>query len=194
MLKGDISAATGDSARQVEPSFWNWPFLPSNTLAVAGWGFWLAIIGLILTLAGFWITLRQLNKTKSASEAVKQEVERIRGSLDAYDAAHEASRAQYALKTVRRNLHNNLWAEVIISYEDVRNSLVILKSTSNLLSKDQLDQIDSAITYIHRLCERIEGDLQKKANSISAVKTSAVIRQHDQLLVDINITLQRGRI
>ena len=188
-MSGQLQVTTPTSS-----SIWSWAFEQENAAAVAGWGFWLAIAGLVLTLVGFWITLKQLSKTKSATEAATDEVQRIRGSLDAYDATHEASRAQYALKTTRRYLNNKLWSEVLISYDDVRKSLMIIRATASDKTADHADRIDVAVKYIEKLCQRIEADMSKEISSINEVKTYAVIRQHEELLIDINIALQRSLI
>lgn len=90
-----------------EDALFNWPFTPANEQLVVGWGFWLAIAGLILTVLGFGLTLMQVTRAKSASEAASDEVERIRESLIRYDAALEVARATYALDSARRHLRND---------------------------------------------------------------------------------------
>lgn len=181
-----------------EPSgvwaMWSWPFDVHNADAVAGWGFWLAIFGMFLTLLGFGITLKQLAKTKSATDAVTAEVARIRSSLDSYDAAQEASRAQYALNTTRRYISNGLWDEVLISYDDVRKSIMIIKSSSNERLSAYDSKFDAAVRYIEKLCQRIEAGSASGMTEAVKAKTLTVIRQHEQLLHDVNMVLQRSVI
>ncbi|MDF2638125.1 MAG: hypothetical protein K0R64_1109 [Novosphingobium lindaniclasticum] len=175
-------------------AMWSWPFDVQNAGAVAGWGFWLAIFGMFLTLLGFGVTLKQLAKTKSATDAATAEVARIRSSLDAYDAAQEASRAQYALKTTRRYISNDLWNDVLSSYDDVRKSIITIRSSSNesLILYDQ--KFDDAVRYIEKLCHRIEAGAGPRMTEAGKAKTLTVLRQHEQLLHEVNIVLQRSVI
>ena len=96
---------------ETEASWSAWPFEASNALAVQGYGFWISLFGVMLTAAGFLITFIQLRKTQSAAEAAKKEALRIETSLKRYDAAHDISKAQYALRKVRKHFGNGAWGE-----------------------------------------------------------------------------------
>lgn len=168
-----------------------WPFRAENNLIVAGWGFWLAIIGLILTLVGFAITLLQLAKTKDAATAVGDEVDRIRRTLSRYDAAQETAKAAYALTTTRRYLENESWQDVADSYEDIRRGLVQTKVSGQITDADLLKQIDNASLYIEKLCARIEKALVRPPVIINVSKTKLMLRRHDELIANITLALQR---
>lgn len=171
---------------------WRWPFDPSNSDVVAGLGFWLAILGLLLTLIGFAVTLVQLAKAKTAAEAVRQEVERIQNSMWRYDAGQEVSRAEYALTVTRKHLSNSAWSDGADSYSDVRRALLSLKGNSRDLDDALLRSIDKASIYIDRFCERVDkGDMNNLAMDDFA-KLRTVVRQHDQLIADVKIQIQKG--
>jgi hypothetical protein len=171
----------------------NWPFVPDNSAIVAGWGFWLTILGLALTLIGFCITWIQLKKTKTAAEAASAEARRIKLAVATYDAAGEASKAIAALESARRHLRNAAWADVADSYDMYRRSI---NSINNIKELDP--SISSAIAaankYVSRLCNRIEEGLSKGNVEVDAAKTISMMRQHDELASQISTTLQRDLI
>lgn len=179
------------SGESLLASLWEWPFRAQNTLHVQGWGFWLAIIGLMLTLIGFGITWAQLIKTQKAADAVRLEVKRIEVSVQSYDAAHHVSKAASALDATKRHLRNCAWSDVADSYEDFRRSVITLKEM-NIPSLQSFDvAIDEANLYISRLCERIEVQVLKSNVTIDAAKTVTMIRKHGELTGSIDAVLQR---
>lgn len=162
-----------------------------NTLVVAGWGFWLGILGLALTIVGFAVTLIQLTKTKTAASAVADEVERIRQSLAKYDAAQDIAKAGYALSATRRYLDNEAWQDVSDSYEDVRRGLIQFKVGGHINDPLIDHRIEEASDYIQKLCARIESGLQRPPVSLNISKTRIQIRKHDELIGNITTALQR---
>lgn len=172
----------------------NWPFSVGNAPAVQGWGFWLAIIGLWLTLAGFAMTWYQFKKTQTAAAAVKVEIDRIQLSVQSYDAAHHASRASAALDATRRHLRNAAWPDVADSYEDFRRSVLTLQQLDIPEPRRFSLEIEEANKYIGRLCERIESQVARSAINIDPAKTVTMLRRHGELTGAMEIALQKGLV
>lgn len=172
----------------------SWPFLPSSTLDVQGWSFWLSLIGLALTLVGFAITWKQLIKTQEAASAVRKEVVRIQLSVQSYDAAHHVSRAASALEATKRHLRNAAWPDVADSYEDFRRAVITLQQLELPELKRFDDDINEASRYIIRLCERIENQMSKSSVSIDSAKTVSMLRHHGELTGSLDNALQKGLV
>jgi hypothetical protein len=174
--------------------FFEWPFDLANTGIVQGWGFWLAVVGMLLTIGGFLITWKQLKLARTAAEAVKLEVSRIQVAVRGYDAAHHATRAATALDAARRHLRNTAWPDVADSYEDFRRAIITLQQLeiANLARFDP--DIDAANKYISRLCERIETEHIQGAVSVDTAKTITMLRQHGELTGSIENALQKGLV
>lgn len=170
----------------------DWAFAPENQFTVTGWGFWFGLVGLLVSVVGFGITLYQLKQTKSAAVAAQQESERIKGVLRQYDAAQEAARAQYALTTARKHFERGNWPDGAESYEHFRRGLLSLKRNMDWDMGELSELIDAAGAYVEKLCERVDRDVQRGNTTISYAKTAAVMRQHDQLISDITIALERS--
>jgi hypothetical protein len=150
------------------------------------------LIGLIVTLIGFGVTIVQLRRTKKVAEAIKSEAERIKLSLNTYDLAHGASRAQYALGTTRRHIRNGMWEDATETFEDFRRGLVALKANGAPLTDKQGSDIDAASKYILKLCLRIEQGAQRGNISIDVAKTLSIIRSHADLIDEISTAIHKG--
>lgn len=173
--------------------FFTWPFDPKRNAIVAGYGFWLTVVGFALTIFGLFLTWRQLRKTQNATAAVEAELHRIQIAIASYDAAHEISRAIEALDATRRHLRNAAWQDVADGYEVFRRSLLI---TANILSLDQetLAGVEQANKYVLKLCQRIEVGIYSEVVSIDPAKTISMIRQHDELAGKLKIIIQKRAI
>lgn len=173
------------------PDWLVWPFHPANDPVVAGWGFWFGIIGLGLTIGGFALTWIQLARAHSVATAIRNEATRIQTSLKRYDAAHEASRARYALEVARRHFRNGHWVDGGESYEEFRRSLLALKMNLPTLPSDVVASIDESVVYVSKLCERIDRDAHKGTTTISLPKTVSVIRRHDEMISGLINSLEK---
>lgn len=172
----------------------DWPFDLANTPAVQGWGFWLAVVGMILTIGGFLVTWRQLKQARTAADAVKVEISRIQIAVQGYDAAHHATRAATALHAARRHLQYGAWPDVADSYEEFRRAIITLQQ----LEIDNLQRFDPDINaankYISRLCKRIEIEQLQGKVSVDTAKTITMIRRHGELTGSIESALQKGLV
>lgn len=168
-----------------------WPFDPAHDPTVAGWGFWFGVLGLALTIGGFALTWVQLARAQSVAAAIKDEAERIQTSLKRYDATHEASRARYALEVARRHFRGGHWEDGRESYEEFRRSLVALKMNLPTLSSELVSEIEECAAFVSKLCERIDRDVQRGTVTVNLVKTIAVIRRHDELMLKVVSSIEK---
>lgn len=67
-------------------------FEPSNSAAVGAWGLILGILGIVLTLIGFGISIVQIMKAKSAAESAADAVGDVQVRVSRYDAAVDLAR------------------------------------------------------------------------------------------------------
>lgn len=166
-----------------------WPFTTEATLLVQGIGFWLGVVGIILGLIGFGLTLSQLRKTVAATAAVKEELSRVKASLHIYDANHELAKATQALQSAKKHLVRKEWTELAQDYADLIASMHIVLS----LGVEGVERYAKAIMickeYGNKICERIEG-VDPNSVNIDIAKTGSAIREHEQLVSSLNILLQ----
>lgn len=173
----------------------SWSFEADNAALVGGLGFWIGFIGLVLSVGGFWITIYQVRKTRSAADAAKAEAARIEASFNRYSVINDAARASAALSTARDFLRIGLWEQVSNYYEIVRGGLLALKVEASGLSEDQVTKINDACNFIQRLCERIERELHTgEVKRIDPAKTVSVMTEHKLLIADITRHLEKGAI
>jgi hypothetical protein len=173
------------------PSWIVAPFDPANGGWVAGWGFWFGLIGLLLTLIGFAITWVQLARAKSVAVAARDEAARIQLSLKRHDAVQEATRAKGALEAAKRHVRKQEWEDGGERLDEFRRHIISLRSSVPGLSDGLLSQIDSAVSYVSKLCARIDRASASGAN-IDFAKTVSVLRTHDEMIERVLDEVERA--
>lgn len=156
--------------------FFSWPFMQENSLASAGWNFWVSIVSLALTVIGFWITFQQLRKTKTAATAAQLAATNVKNRLAEYDATHDVAEARYALGVSMDHVNNDAWENAVKSYEDVRRAILRLRAFIPDDDTETIAHADTMIKKIGRFCKVVElaldsnGSMPSKANVKSSMR------------------------
>ena len=172
----------------------NWPFRATSTLLVQGWGFWLAITGMAISLIGFGITIVQLRRTKKATAAVSDEIRRITFAVSKYDATVEASRAETALQAARRYVKDDDWYQAGEELEALAKALHTIIELSVPELSTHMRSIENVMAHATKLCERIDKAGRSGIPDVEKMKTLATLREHDRLPTSLRIALQRSNI
>ncbi|RYG93541.1 MAG: hypothetical protein EON58_18110 [Alphaproteobacteria bacterium] len=172
----------------------HWPFLPSSTLYVQGQGYWLAVVGMIISVVGFAITLTQLSRTKKATEAVSKEVKRIEFAVLKYDASIETSRAETALEAIKKGVRNGDWRQATDDLESLSKALHTLRQLEIPELLQHAASIDSIMTHANRTCERLDKAGDQGLEETETNKTLSKLREHDKIITSLRIALHRSNL
>ncbi len=130
----------------------------SSTLScVDSWANTSSVLGLIVSIVGFGITLRTLFKTKSAAEAASIEAARIKEELRKNHTITDFSAAVTICEEIKRLQRLEAWNSLPDRYSELRKKLIVLKAIGFELSDDHKSAIQNAITT----SSKIEHDLEK---------------------------------
>jgi len=172
----------------------DWPYDASSTLLIQGRGYWLAIIGLVISVVGFAITLIQLDRTKKATKAVADEIDKIQFAVSRYNAVAETSRAETSLDAARRHVRGSEWDLALQSLEAFSKALHTLRELRVREIEPHDANLQQAIVHINRLCERLDGAEAKGLPKNETPKTLSALRDHDMLITSVRVVLDRSNI
>lgn len=115
-----------------------------------------AILGIAITVVGFWFTLIGLARTKGASIAAREAVERSTKLLLTSNSIAKLSTIVEALEH-QRELHRlQAWGGALSQYPRIRSWLVELQHDLRDMTDQQREQVLSAITD----CQQFESELE----------------------------------
>lgn len=133
-----------------------WPYAAANGPAVAGWGFWFAVVGFAATWYGLWLAIKQLRATQTAVEANNAAIDAVKFRVTQFEAAGEVARAKSALDLARDAIEIGEWRRAATSYEEVRRSLIHLRSDRVHLQGDVLSGMGTTVRQISAFCKKVD--------------------------------------
>lgn len=135
-------------------------FDPTNSAAVGAWGLILGIIGIVLTLAGFGISIVQIRSAKSAAESAKEAVTQVQVRVSRYDAAVDLAEAKSSLQNARHYANLDAWPQFVSSYEIVSEALGRVGLQATVTEVKVADNIKKSRARIAKVCNGIEKYLE----------------------------------
>jgi hypothetical protein len=80
------------------------------TAALVGYhlGDWASVVGLVVAIVGFGVTLAKVTRSKQAAEQAERAVNRMRGLLDQTNAINEFAAAVVIMDEIKRLHHHGI--------------------------------------------------------------------------------------
>lgn len=117
--------------------------------------FFIGLIGLVVGVGGFWITLAQISQVKSVSAAQKEAIKDLKFRLAGFDAIQECAQAQIYLEALRDAVQSRDKASIIASYDRLALSMLSL-SESTSISHDLSDLLRESSNRVAVLSSGID--------------------------------------
>ena len=147
-----------------------------------GLGDWASIVGVLLTVIGFGITIFSVWKSQSAAEKAQEAVQRVREDILRTDAVAEFSTALSIMDEIKRLQRYDAWPIVPDRYSALRKSLISIKSTCPNMSENHKELVQDAITSLRKIEEKIELESKEKEFIIDVAKYNKILsKQLDSL-------------
>jgi hypothetical protein len=166
-----------------------------NSLVITGIGDWSSVLGLIIGIIGFIITIYTVIRAKSASEQASLAAQEARDQMRHIDTISEISLIIASLSEVKWLHRNNGWEVLQDRYSKIRCSLIVIKTSNKTLTDDHKKAIQGTIQIITQIEKKVEQAISE--NSIPteiAQFNTAISKQIDklqQILVEIKILIGR---
>jgi hypothetical protein len=111
----------------------------------ADWGDIASVVGLLLTLIGFGVTIFGVWRSKGAAEQARQAAEAVRASIANYDVVADLSSAMAIMEEIKRHQRQRTWSILPDRYSDLRRRLVTIRGSQAQLSEGQRQTLQLAI-------------------------------------------------
>lgn len=145
----------------------------------------------MIGLFGFWLTLRQISKIKSATEAQNEAILTIKGRFANFDAIQECAHAQQFLKSLRDAIFNANTSELTTVYDSIAICFINL-SESNAVNPDVGSSLRSEAARVGKITKAIETGEGVPA-SFSVPKHLEIARDFHALLMRVRFQIQQDQ-
>ncbi len=110
----------------------------------APWGDLTSVVGLLLSLVGFAVTIVQVRRAKSAAEQARQA------------AIADLSSAMAVMDEIKRLQRNGIWPLLPDRYSELRRRLIAIRQSHAQLTEEQRESLSVTIDRFAEL-ERLAG-------------------------------------
>ncbi|WP_156420612.1 MULTISPECIES: hypothetical protein [unclassified Sphingopyxis] len=135
-----------------------------------------SIVGTLVTIGGFAITLAQIRKTKNSAESAEDAIQKLRNRTNLFDYAGECQKSSKILETSLKFAHLGHWNEVANCLSDsqvIINRLAINSSSSKAsreyfrsISDELLDDTQMIEDSLAKKMDIDSSDLRKKIRKL----------------------------
>ena len=157
-------------------------FFVLNSFITGGFGDWSSVLGLIVGIVGFMITIITIFKVKSASEQGKIAAEQARDQIKHVDTISELSSIISFLSEVKWLQRHDGWEVLPEKYSRIRCSLIVIKTGNKAISEIQSQSIQGTIQILAQIEKKIEESMAADSipNNIARLNTT-ISKQIDKL-------------
>lgn len=165
-------------------------FLESNRI-----GDYAGLLGLVISIVGFFFTIRASLNSKTAARQASLAVESMRDDLRKGDTVADFSSALAVMDEIKR-MHRSPNLHLLPDrYSQLKRFLISIRSSNPLLSEADQRSIQSAIVQFSALERLVETALEENSAVSAARMNSLVSKQSEtiqELLVRIKSDLSKG--
>lgn len=145
-------------------------------------GDYASIIGLVVTLFGFGLTLRNVSISRKAAQSAEAVALNVQADLQKTNTIAEFAQALAVMEEIKRLHRVQAFDHLPDRYSSLRKSLITIRSENPILSSEDQQAVQRAITYFAGLEREIDGSIGKEKKNFDIAKTnSAVSKQIDNL-------------
>lgn len=133
--------------------------LITNVWWEANWGNVLSLLGLVVSVVGFALTVAQVRQTKTAAQAAEAAAKRAREAILKSEILVNCSAAIGIFEELKRLHWGAAWTIALDRYSALHQILMGLKAEPGVLSEDQKTTIAGVSEQISAMERRVERGL-----------------------------------
>lgn len=134
------------------------------------------ILGFVITIIGFLVTIHNIRKTRNASEQAQEMVVQLRAQLQAFDLVSEFSTSLAALEEIKRfHRQYEMWSLLPDRYTAVKKSLNAIRTSTKQLDISDINEIEETINLLQTFEAKVDGFLLKKTTQPDGMKMNVAL-------------------
>lgn len=144
-----------------------------------------SIIGVIITIIGFFVTIFNVLRSKSAATQAEQTALKIREDIKRIDIVAEISAAKGAIDEIKRLQRQEAWNILPDRYSALRTLLISIKSSNPDLPDKYKRALQNAIQHSKGIEEQIDGKIDESLKPSDTARLNAIISSQADALQEI---------
>jgi negative regulator of replication initiation len=151
-----------------------------------------SILGVIISLAGFGLTLYNVRRSRTAANDARRAASEARDNIKRYTTVSDLSEAVRAMKEIKQLHRSEEWVLLPDRYDNLRELLISIKTNNRYLSSEEAKSIQGMIASIADIERRLDEARQKKTAPYQIPEVNHWINKKSETLYQTLVALTRG--
>jgi hypothetical protein len=147
------------------------------------WGNLASVLGLLVGLIGFSLTIWNVVKSKKAAQTAKEAVDEVRERIRAFNTVADLAQAVAILEEIKRLQRARQWRVVLDRYATLRKYIIQIGVQHPLLTPERRSVLTGTTRQLLEIEKGLEKDVDRDdcANTDAAKLNQVISRQVDQV-------------
>jgi hypothetical protein len=151
-----------------------------------------SILGLVVSVCGFYFTLLAVKRSRAAAEFAKEATLKVREDIRRYDVVADLTSALNIMSEVKRLHRRKAWEVLPDRYSALRGALISIRSSSPELSEAHQAALQGAMQHFTSIEKQVEGYLSANAPQIDIVRLNTTVSRQIDNLQEILVNVRNG--
>jgi cell division protein FtsX len=152
-----------------------------------------SVIGILISLIGFFITIWNVIKSRKAAQKAEEIVQKVREDISKIETIEEFSKAIATIDEIKRLNRDGAWPILPERYSALRKSLISIKISNPNMPENDKVILSNALRHTSNMEDQIEKFIIDKSLSVDISKFNKIISQQGDRLTEILVSL-KGKI
>ena len=148
-------------------------------------GDWSSIIGLIVSLIGFTITIINVMLSKSAAKRAELAADKALNSMKGIEVVGSLTKAISLLEEIHRLNRTNEWQVILDRHVTFRGMVTAVKVGNPVFEEEQLARLQAAIQHSASISNKIEMSLEKNEEPNGIAQMNKILSDQMQKLGEL---------
>ena len=144
-----------------------------------------SIIGLLVALLGFTLTIYHVHKTKWTAQRAYDTAKEVKEDIKTVDTITQLSSAIAIMEEIKRLHRNKAWEILLDRYSSLRKRLITIKKSYPSLSHDYEKKLTNAIMHFSTIEAYIDEAVCKKFEPKNIHETNKIIAKQIDIIQEI---------
>lgn len=156
------------------------------------WGNLASIVGVLLAIVGFVVTIAGVWRSKRASEQAREAARATRESIAQYDAIADLSAAMAIMDEIKRLQRHAAWSVLPDRYSELRRRLVSIKASHAQVGDGARQTLQATIETFADLERRVERAVAAQIPPVNPAKLNDIVSGQIDEVHAVLLALQRA--
>lgn len=156
------------------------------------WGGLVGVAGVVVSLAGFWIAIWQIRRTRTAAQAAEGAARETRGSLARNLTLGDLSGAREQIQRLKETHRAGEWQRALFTYPLLRRALADIRTRHGSLQAPHRQGIQTGIQELSLMEDEVERQASDVPSSIAFDRFNRNLTAVETLLNELMSELEQS--